>query len=224
MRYEEYLKQIMDDFCEESVIKPEAFPAMDLYADQVAGFLSDRLRVYAGAGRGEAEPVITKAGIANSIKRGALPRPVKKKYTRDHVVIMAMLFYMKNAFQMSEMERVMRPFTDNHASAFDDKIDFHRLYAAIAPVLEKERERLSREIRSGVADVKAAIRGAGLEDDDNTELLFLFLSLAARADTARYAARELLREYFAEPAGSEKKKSAGKPAGPEKNSLHKNKS
>jgi hypothetical protein len=209
MRYEEYLKQIMDDFCAESVIGPDAFPSMELYADQVASFLSDRLCVYAGAGPGKADPVITKAGIANNIKRGALPRPIKKKYTRDHVVIMAMLFYMKNAFQPGEPERIMRPFTDNHASAFDDKIDFHRLYAAIAPILEKERARQSREIQSGVADIKAAIRGAGLEDDDNTELLFLFLSLAARADTARYAARELLREYFAESVGAEKKKSAG---------------
>lgn len=201
MRYEEYLKQVMDDFAEGSLIKPDAFPVMDLYADQVADFFREQLHLYAEDGRKETDAAFTAALIASCVKRGVLPRPVKKKYTRDHTGILAMLFYMKSVFRMSEEERLMRPFVKNYASAFDDKIDFHRLYAAIEPVMKRDRARLSQEIRDSVADVKAAIRGEGLEDDDNTELLLLFLSLAARADTARYAARKLLDEYFAKPAG-----------------------
>jgi hypothetical protein len=205
MRYEEYIKQIMDDFTEGSLIKPDAFPAMELYADQVAGFFDEQLHVYAACERGTAGATLTKADVAGFVKHGVLPRPIKKKYTRDHVVIMALLFYMKNAFGMNGIESVMRPFIDNHDSTFDDKIDFHRLYTAIAPVLERERARISREIQTDVADVKAAIRGEGLEDDDNTELLLLLLSLAVRADTAKYAAQRLLNEYFAKPAADKKK-------------------
>ncbi|MDR1573149.1 MAG: DUF1836 domain-containing protein [Clostridiales Family XIII bacterium] len=205
MRYEEYIKQITDDFTEGSLIKPDAFPAMELYADQVAGFFDEQLRVYAAGERGTADATLTEADIAGFVKRGVLPRPIKKKYTRDHVVIAALLFYMKSAFRPDEIERVMRPFIDNHDSAFDDKIDFHRLYATIEPVLERERARIAREIKAGVEDVKAAIRGEGLEDDDNTELLLLLLSLAARADTAKYVAQRLLNEYFAKPAADKKK-------------------
>jgi hypothetical protein len=201
MRYEEYIKQIMDDFAGSGVIAPDAFPTMDLYADQVADFFGDQFHMYVEEGQKGSDATLTEAIVSSCVKRGLLPRPVKKKYTRDHVVIMVMLFYMKSVFRMSEMGRVMRPFIDNHASTFDDKIDFHRLYAAIEPVLKRDRARLAREIEAGVADVKAAIRGEGLEDDDNTELLLLLLSLAARADTARYAARKLLNEYFAKPAG-----------------------
>jgi signal transduction histidine kinase len=208
MRYEEYIKQVMDDFAEESLIAPDAFPVMELYADQVAGFFGERLHMYAKDGRKEPDAAFTEAVVSRCVKRGVLPRPVKKKYTRDHLIIMAMLFYMKSALRMSDMERVMRPFLDNHASTFDDKIDFHRLYTAIEPVLKRDRARLSREIRDSVADVKAAIRGEGLEDDDNTELLLLLLSLAARADTARYAARKLVDEYFAKPAGGGRGRSA----------------
>jgi hypothetical protein len=204
MRYEEYIKQIMDDFTEGSLIEPDVFPTMELYADQVAGFFDDRLRVYAADERGTTGAALTKADIARFVKRGVSPRPIKKKYTRDHMVILTMLFYMESIFHMNEIERVMRPFLDNHASTFDDKIDFHRLYAAIEPVLARERAQLSKEIKDGVADVKAAIRGEGLEDDDNTELLLLLLSLAARADTAKYAAQKLLNEYFTKPAADKK--------------------
>jgi hypothetical protein len=204
MRYEEYIKQIMDDFTEESLIKPDAFPAMDLYADQVTGFFDEQLRVYAADEPGTADAAFTKADVASFIKRGMLPRPIKKKYTRDHMVIMAFLFYMKSAFRPDEIERVMRPFIENRASTFDDKIDFHRLYAVIEPVLARERARLSREIQAGVAEVKAAIRGEGIEDDDNTELFLLLLSLAARVDTAKYAAQKLLNAYFAKPASDKK--------------------
>ena len=103
MRYEEYIKQIMDDFAESGVIAPNAFPAMDLYADQVADFFGERFRMYAEEGKKGADEALTEAVISSCVKRGLLPRPVKKKYTRDHVVIMVMLFYMKNVFRMSEM-------------------------------------------------------------------------------------------------------------------------
>jgi hypothetical protein len=197
MRYEEYIKHITDDFALKSIIKADAFPTMDLYADQVEGFFADLLSAYAGETRDKADSVLTAAGIANCVKRGVLPRPSKKKYTRDHVIILTMLFYMTRALRMSEIESVMRPFIENHSSTFDDKIDFHGLYAAVAPVLEKERASLSREIQGNVADVKAAIRGEGLDDDDSTELLMLLLILSARADAAKYAARKVLSEYFA---------------------------
>ncbi|MDR2295549.1 MAG: DUF1836 domain-containing protein [Clostridiales Family XIII bacterium] len=214
MRYEEYIKQILDDFAEESPIKSEDFPAMDLYADQVADFFGERFHMYAEEGKKGTDAALTEAVVSSCVKRGVLPRPIKKKYTRDHVVIMVMLFYMKNVFRMSELARVMRPFLDNHASTFDDKIDFHRLYTAIEPVLKQDRERLARELRDSVADVKAAIRGEGLEDDDNTELLLLLLSFAARADTARYAARKLLNEYFAAPAGARGRSAGAQAAEP----------
>ncbi|MDR2355212.1 MAG: DUF1836 domain-containing protein [Clostridiales Family XIII bacterium] len=206
MRYEEYIKQVLDDFAEESLIKPADFPAMDMYADQIADFFGKHFHMYAEEGKKGTDAALTEAVVSSCVKRGVLPRPVKKRYTRDHAVIITMLFYMRNIFRMNEIERVMRPFMDNHASTLDDKIDFLRLYTAIEPVLRRDRARFSREIRDGVADVKAAIRDEGLEDDDNTELLLLLLSLAVRADTARYAARKLLREYFAKPAAR------GKPA------------
>jgi hypothetical protein len=216
MRYEEYLRNIMDDFTSESIIKPDEFPVMELYADQVAGFLDGRLKIYADGARKNPGPTLTEAVIAGYVKRGILPRPAKKKYARDHVIILALLFYMTSVFGMDEIESVMRPFTDNRASALDDHIDFHRLYSAIAPVLEKERSRLPGEIQGSIADVKAAIRGEGLEDDDNTELLLLILSLAARADAAKYAAGKLLGEYFVKPADT-------RGTAEKKNSLHKNK-
>jgi hypothetical protein len=172
---------------------------MELYADQVAGFFDEQLKVYANGAREKADSPLTEAGIASCVKRGVLPKPVKKKYARDHVIIMTLLFYMTSVLRTDETESVMRPFIDNYDSTFDDKIDFYRLYAAIAPVLERERTQLSRAIQGSVADVKAAIRGEGLEDDDNTELLLLLLSLAARADAAKYAAKKILSEYFARP-------------------------
>ncbi|MDR2132030.1 MAG: DUF1836 domain-containing protein [Clostridiales Family XIII bacterium] len=210
MRYEEYIKQIMDEFAEIGPVKPDAFPSMELYADQVAAFFGDKLRAYAAEASGAPGAVFTEAGVAALVKRGVLPKRAGKKYTRDHLIILTMLFYLESVFRANEIERLMRPFMDNYSSAFDDKIDFHRLYAAIEPVLTRDRARFSREMQDGVADVKAAIRGEGLEDDDSTELLLLILSLAARADAARYAARKLLNEYFAKPGKARGK--ASKPA------------
>jgi hypothetical protein len=199
MRYEEYVKAIIDAFAKESLINPEDFPNLNLYADQATGFLNEKLSVYATDDGKKSGKLITKTMIANYVKHDMMPSPIKKKYTRDHMSVIAMIFYLRSIFQMNEIELLMKPFIDNCGFTLEEKIDFQKLYAAIAPVLRQERARLPEETRDTLERVKSAIWEAGLEDDDTTELFFLLLILAARADAAKFTAQSLMREYFAKP-------------------------
>jgi hypothetical protein len=199
MRYEEYIKTKMDEFVAKSFVKPDEFPDMMLYIDQIAAFLNGRLKVYAREGE---KPIITKSMIANYLKRDMLPRPQKKKYTRDHMILIAMIFYLKSVFQMSEIGNIMKPFVENYDSAFDDKFDFYRLYEIITPILKKERAEEADRIQKDIELIKDAIREEEL-DDDSTEMFLLLLSVTARADAAKYAAKSLFSEYYAKQKKNE---------------------
>jgi hypothetical protein len=193
MRYEEYIKNIMESFKLDSLISPDAFPRMDLYNDQVTGFLNEQLKIYEVS---EGDPVITKTMVSNCIKNNMLPKPDRKKYSRDHMILMAMIFYLKSTFQMSEIKKIIEPFVNNYGSAFDEKFDFHKLYEAIFPLLEKEREESVQVIQNSVDSIKQAIWDSGVEDDDATELLFMMLYLAVRADAAKFTADKMFAKYF----------------------------
>jgi len=203
MRYEEYIKSILETFKEDSLIPADAFPHMGLYNDQVTGFLNEQLKVY---GKSKNSAVITKNMVSNCIKHDMLPRPEKKKYSRDHSVLLAMIFYLKSTFQMNEIKLIMEPFVNNYDSTFDEKFDFHKLYEAVLPILKKEREQSTEEIQNVVDSIKQAIWNSGVEDDDATELLFMMLYLAVKVDSAKFTADRMLEEYFVKQKEKPKKK------------------
>ncbi|MDR0570737.1 MAG: DUF1836 domain-containing protein [Clostridiales Family XIII bacterium] len=202
MRYEEYLKSILEPFRDESLIPPEEFPRMELYLEQAVGFLNEQLRVYA-APEGDKQP-ITKSMVSAYAKQRALPKPTKKRYTRDHATLIAMAHYLRSAFQMGEIALLLKPFLDNYGSVFEEKYDLHKLYEAMHPMLKEERRAETDGILKAVEGIKGVMWEKGVEDDDTLELFALMLYLAVKADTAKFAADRLLKEYYAK--GKEKPK------------------
>lgn len=46
MRYEEYIKNTIDDYVAKSKIEEESFPDMEIYMDQAETFLNKELGIY----------------------------------------------------------------------------------------------------------------------------------------------------------------------------------
>lgn len=191
IRYEEYIKKLMDDFADESLIYPDAFPTMGLYSDQVTSFINDELEIYE-----DKEPVLTKTMIGNYVKRNMIPKPDKKKYSRDHIIMLATILYLKSVFQISEIESLMKPFVDNHNSTFEDQMDLFDIYKSVSSHFREERAEMTQSIVQDIDEIKEAIRDKGLDDDDNTEIFLVIMNLAMKADAAKYAANALYKEYI----------------------------
>ena len=71
-----------------SYVKPEEIPNIDLYMDQVLNFINDRTR-YLSRNPKE-DKLFTKTMINNYAKTKILPPPVKKKYTKDHILLLSL--------------------------------------------------------------------------------------------------------------------------------------
>jgi hypothetical protein len=128
MRYEEFVKNTIEEYVSKGRIKAEDFPDMEIYMDQAETFLNRELGVYK---KSEKDKVITKTMIGNYVKHNMLPRPVNKKYSKDHLILLTLIFYLKGTFQMEEIEKIVKPLIDNYNSEFDDKIDLAALYKGI---------------------------------------------------------------------------------------------
>lgn len=196
MRYEEFIKNTIEEFVAKGRIDAGAFPDMEIYMDQAETFLNRELSVYK---KNEKDKVITKTMIGNYVKHNMLPRPVNKKYSRDHLVLLTLIFYMKGTFQMEEIEKIMKPLIDNYNSEFDEKIDITALYRGILQVQEAELEALSQSIGDIIKDSKNYLRETELSDDDMLELFMLIVNLSMKADVQKFLAHKLLQEYVLKP-------------------------
>lgn len=196
MRYEEFIRHTIDEYVSKGKIKANDFPDMEIYMDQAETFLNRELNIYR---KSEKDKVITKTMIGNYVKHNMLPRPVNKKYSRDHLILLTLIFYMKGTFQMEEIEKIVKPLIDNYNSEFDDKIDLSSLYEGILEVQASEQEGLAQNVNAMINDIKYRLKETELSDDDMLELFMLIVNLSLKADAQKFLAHKLLQEYIMKP-------------------------
>jgi hypothetical protein len=87
-----------------SIIDVDDIPKIDLYMDQVLTFLGERLK--RTARKSDADKLLTKTMINNYVKNKVLIPPVKKKYGRDHILLLMVIYYMKNFLAIDDIRRL----------------------------------------------------------------------------------------------------------------------
>lgn len=88
----------------------DGLPVIDLYMDQVIILLNRYLGVIKNNDSGE--DTITKNMINNYVKMKAVPAPVRKKYSREHIACLLIVCIMKQVFNISMIKDIMPNFDD----------------------------------------------------------------------------------------------------------------
>ena len=87
------IRTLLENIKKISYIKPNEIPNIDLYMDQVTTFMDQHLEK---TKRYSEDKLLTKTMINNYTKNDLLPSPVKKKYSKDHMVLLIFIYYLKN--------------------------------------------------------------------------------------------------------------------------------
>ena len=128
------LNSILKSLSNIDYIRPEEIPNIDLYMDQVTTFMDKQL---ASTKRYEDDKILTKTMINNYTKNHLLPPPVKKKYSREHVLILIFIYYFKNILSVRDIETILRPLTEKYFSG-ENSMDLSSVYEEVCQ-MEKER-------------------------------------------------------------------------------------
>lgn len=92
-------------------IKPTQIPNIDLYMDQVTTFMEEGLEQ---TKRYPDDKILTKTMINNYAKNNLIPPPVKKKYSREHVLALIFIYYFKNLLSIKDIETLLDPITSRY--------------------------------------------------------------------------------------------------------------
>lgn len=93
------------------LIEADEIPNIDLYMDQVTTFMESHL---VNLKRNPEDKVLTKTMINNYAKTELLPSPDKKKYSKNHVIMLTFIYYFKNVLSISDIKTLMRKITAGH--------------------------------------------------------------------------------------------------------------
>ena len=106
------LNSILSSISRIDYIKPEDIPNIDLYMDQVTTYMDTQL---SSSKRYEKDKILTKTMINNYAKNDLLPPPLKKKYSREHLLVLIFIYYFKNLLTITDIQSLLKPITDIQA-------------------------------------------------------------------------------------------------------------
>ncbi len=105
------INALMKDLQTADYIHANDMPSIDLYMDQVTTFLEKKL---SHTRRYPQDKIMTKTMINNYAKNKLLPPPDKKKYSKDHMIILIFIYYFKNLLTISDVDKLLTPLCEKH--------------------------------------------------------------------------------------------------------------
>ncbi|MDE5864461.1 MAG: DUF1836 domain-containing protein [Lachnospiraceae bacterium] len=141
----EEIKAQIEEWIRLDYIYPEDIPSIELYMDQVTTFMEEHLR---GNKRREDDKILTKTMINNYSKNNLLPPSDKKKYSKDHMILLIYIYYLKNFLSINDIQNLLNPMTNTFFHK-DSGITMSDIYSDLFE-LEKQ---YGIKVRQSIQDV-----------------------------------------------------------------------
>ncbi len=163
-------------------LRSEEIPAIDLYLDQVISLVADKKNEAAFDDR-----TLTGTMINNYSKDGLIS-PIKgKKYSKEHIIQMLLIYSLKNTIPISSIRRILQGVYSEPVS-FDGK-KLTAAYDAFLALKESNRE----TCKAITADM---LRGNELSIEDDFDFLVFLLGLISLSSYLKNTATSLLTERY----------------------------
>ncbi|MBE5888223.1 MAG: DUF1836 domain-containing protein [Lachnospiraceae bacterium] len=154
-------------------ISPDAIPNIDLYMDQITSFMDSQLE---NSKRHEDDKLLTKTMINNYTKNDLLPPPNKKKYSKEHLLTLIFIYYLKNILSISDIQSILNPITDKYFGKKDSEFDMSDIYTEIFRMEEEETTKLLKEFSKKYSIAKDTFKDFPEEDQEELQT-FAFICL-----------------------------------------------
>lgn len=199
------LEEIFDTFPH---IHTADIPGIDLYMDQVTTFLQENLR---GLSRDpDGDKFLTKTMINNYVKNKVLFPPVKKKYNRDHIMLLIVIYYMKSFLSIGDIRSILGPIMDRYAEIpidrrketadrrkeqgehGEDSLRIRDIYESVFSDIEAELPRIREDMEESIQFASERFSDLPVEEREELQRFSLICRLSAEVYMRKIFIEKLL--------------------------------
>lgn len=191
------LDKIIDNFTQQIntsgiIINIDDIPNIDLYMDQVTTFMDKALEKYK---RYEEDKILTKTMINNYTKAKIFPAPVKKKYSRTHLMLLIMIYHLKSVLSIRDIGILFQPVLS--VKSLEEQDDLIRSVYEGFTNLQLATQQYMKSSAEGIKDTTTPAKNIIEEfQDEKIKKILLVLLLAIRANAEKQLAERVLDSYF----------------------------
>lgn len=157
------LNSILESIGRIDYIKSSDIPEIPLYMDQVTTFMETHLKNTTR--NQDTDKILTKTMINNYAKNDLLPPPVKKKYSKDHVMLLIFIYYFKGILSISDIQELLTPITKDFFDT-DEEFDLQKIYEEVFGLENDQKDTIREDIADKYRIAQETFEDAPEKDRD----------------------------------------------------------
>ncbi|MCI5644036.1 MAG: DUF1836 domain-containing protein [Peptoniphilus sp.] len=121
-------KEIIEKVKNWRLLRWDELPNFEIYNDQLLSIVLSQVSPFLS------EKDISPSMINNYVKQNLLPKPVKKKYSKEHIALLTAISFVKQVFTMEEVGRGIKLYLDGK--------EFKEAYDSFCNIMENQIRRV----------------------------------------------------------------------------------
>lgn len=174
-------------------IKLSDIPDMNLYMEQITTLIDDKL---GHLKRADEDKILTKTMINNYTKSGILMPPKNKKYSKQHIILLVLIYYLKQILSINDIHTLLAPILNDIERSDDDVISISDIYSTFLEIKHNEFQDYSDIFSDKFNFIEEKITSVDSENKSTAELFLIVIMLVAQADAQKRLAEKIIDTYF----------------------------
>ena len=151
------------------------------------------------------DKILTKTMINNYAKNNLLPSPEKKRYSREHLLVLIFIYYFKNILSINDIQTLLNPITDKYFKS-QEELELTSIYEEVFSMEKGQIEALQKELVRNYQTAQSTFQDAPEEDQDFLKLFSFICLLSFDAYLKKQLVERLIDETLSDEAKQKKDK------------------
>lgn len=206
----EKLNLLLKETTEFNDIAISDIPDIDLYMDQVTTLFEKKLGKLK---RDEEDKIMTKTMINNYSKANILPSVKGKKYSRNQIILLALIYNLKQNLSLNDIGSLFHPILSKLSDQDNQSNEVNELYSSFLELKKDQLEDFDKNFekwltlikeKSGIAEKLKENDDVNSEEYETEELILLVFMLITQANIEKRMAEKIIDSFFHEEKVSDK--------------------
>lgn len=172
-------------------INLDDFPEIDLYMDQVMQLFENKLSY---TKRYKDDKVLTKTMINNYAKGKLLMKIKNKKYTKNHLILMGLIYNLKGSLSLTDIKTILTPIINS----FDKENDYplYDIYQSFLDIYDLNLDELNVSSNRIYENIKKLVDSKNLDLGDFEEKFLLICAYVSMSNLYRRMSEKIIDDFF----------------------------
>lgn len=187
-----YLRDLIESISQGEDVKLSSIPDIELYMDQVTTFIDSKL---SHLKRDKNDKLLTKTMINNYTKSKILLPSKNKKYNKQHIILLILVYYLKQILSINDINTLFTPLF-KHISDTNNPEILDDLYTTFLDIKHDGYERLEERFSERMDLIRERMTDFEDTEQDIAEKLLLVILLVSQANAQKRLAEKIIDEFF----------------------------